>query len=379
MTKSGNDMHKMIAGAQPCFPAEDRAALLADIDAALTEGALAHGRHVAAFEAACAEMAGVRHALAVSSGAAALQLAWEAVDVRGAEVVVPTETFAATATTVLRAGGAPVFADVDPRTLSPSPAMLEAALTPRVKAVALVHMFGLMSPDLPALRALCRDRGLIVVEDAAHAHGGEIDGMKAGGIGALGCFSYYATKILTTGEGGVVTTDDDRLAARVAALRNHGRAPGEAEITSPGGNYRLGEIPALLGVAQQRRLPEFLAHRRRIAAIYRAAFTGARALTPIDPAPYDGHAYWRYAVLPAPGVDREALQRRMADDHGVRLTWMYEPLCHRQPLFAAAARPLPGAESVCGRLINLPTHPGVSETDAARVADGLRRLSEEIG
>lgn len=369
---------EMIAGAQPWFPEEDRAAILQDVAAALASGELAHGRHVRAFEAACADMAGTRCAVAVNSGAAALTLTWEALDLAGAEVVTPTETFAATALSILRAGATPVFADIDPRTLALTPQTISQVLTERTRAVALVHMFGLMSPDIPALRAFCAERGLILVEDAAHAHGAvAADGTRAGGLGRAGCFSYYATKILTTGEGGVVTTDDAALARRIARLRDHGRWPGDPLITAAGGNYRLGEIPAILGVRQHRRLDEIIARRRRLAAVYAETLCGAPGLTAIDPAPRDGHVYWRYAALLADGLDRDGLRDHMAQVHRARVTWMYEPLCHEQPLLAAARRgPTPGAESVRGRLINLPTHPAVSEADARRIAEGVRAWLE---
>lgn len=370
-------MNDMISGAAPFFPPEDRADILAAIEVMLRNGILAHGPYGRAFEAACAEMAGTRHALAVSSGAAALELVWEALDLNGAEVVVPAETFVATAASVVRAGGTPVFADIDPGTLSLTPDSIARRIGPRTRAVALVHMFGLMSPDIPAIRDLCAARGLILIEDAAHAHGATLGGLRAGGLGAAGCFSYYATKVLTTGEGGIITTDDDDLAARLACLRNHGRAGDGQTVVIAGGNYRMGEIPALLGLHQQRRLADMLAHRRRIAAIYREMLAGTPRLALIDPEPRNGHAYWRYAALLDPDVDRDALQAAMAERYWARVTWMYEPLCHRQPVFAGhpdAAIRLPGADSVCGRLINLPTHPGVDEAAARRLAAGLDDL-----
>jgi perosamine synthetase len=245
----------------------------------------------------------------------------------------------------------------------------------------LVHMFGLMSSEIPAIRALCRARGVALIEDAAHAHGASVGGLNAGALGLAGCFSYYATKVLTTGEGGVVTTDDDDFAARVRQIRDHGRRDGAAVYDYPGNNYRLAEIAAILGCVQHRRLPEILSHRRRVAAIYREALDGAPHLTLIDPPPHAGHSYWRYALLLDHSVDRLAVQSMLLERERARVTWMYEPLCHQQPYYSARpehAVQLPVAEGVVGRLINLPTHLGVDEAGARAIASTLRMVVGEL-
>lgn len=363
-------------GAQPFLPEEDRAEILAAISGVLESGILAHGRYVRQFEAAAAEMAGVRHAIAVNSGGTAIELALEALGVEGADVVVPTETFVATANSVVRAGGRPVFADLRLEDLSVSVDSIAAAVTARTKAVIIVQMFGLMSAEIPAIQKFCAERGLALLEDAAHAHGATIGGQRAGALGIAACFSYYATKILTTGEGGVITTDDDDLAERVRTIREHGRITGSTLFGYPGNNYRLAEIPAIIGCVQHRRLPEILAHRRKIAAIYRDVLAGTPDLTLIDPRPHGGHSYWRYVALLDGTIDRNAVQAEM-NDIGARVTWMYEPLCHQQPYYrdrAEYAKALPVAESVVGRLINLPTHTGVDEDGARLIAESLQHI-----
>lgn len=366
-------------GVQPYFTDDDRQEILAEIDAILRSGQLTQGGHLKRFEAAAAAMAGVRHAIAVNSGGTALELALEAFDVGGADVVVPTETFVATANSVMRAGGRPVFADLRLDDLAVSAESIERALTPNTKAVVLVHMFGLMSSQISAIQELCRQRGLALFEDAAHAHGATFDGRPAGSLGLAGCFSYYATKVITTGEGGMITTDDDALAERLRCIRDHGRTAGTALFGYPGNNYRLAEIPAILGWIQHRRLGEIVEHRRRIAAIYRSALHDAPHLRIADPAGHDGHSYWRYAVLLDESVDRDTVQQRLLERVGARITWMYEPLCHQQPLYVGAGQPaLPVAESVVGRLINLPTHSGVDDDGAARIAAELRAVAAEL-
>lgn len=367
---------KNYPGAQPYLPPEDRREILQAIDAVLSNGRLAHGEHVKRFEAAGAEMAGVKHAIAINSGGTSLELALEALELNGADVIVPTETFVATANSVVRAGGRPVFADIRLDDLSLSVDTISAAMTANTKAVVLVQMFGLMSNEIPAIQAFCKTHGLALIEDAAHAHGGTIDGQRAGALGAVGCFSYYATKVLTTGEGGLVTTNSDALAERIRSIRDHGRQGNSALFSYPGNNFRLSEIPAIIGCVQHRRLPEILAHRREIAGVYREALRGANHIQIIDPAPHDGHTYWRYAILLDAGVDRGAVQKLM-EEIGARVTWMYEPLCHQQPYYAT--RPeyrtnAPVAESVVGRLVNLPTHSGIDRDGAVLIAKTFRDI-----
>jgi perosamine synthetase len=370
--------NNVIAGAAPYFPGEDRLALLPLIDEILRSGKLTQGPHLRAFEQCCAEMAGTRHALAVNSGGTALQLVLEALPVAGGEVIVPTQTFVATPNSVVRAGGTPVFVDVSAENLAIDVVSLQRAMTPRTRAVIVVHMFGIMSRQLDEVRRICRDAGVFLIEDAAHAHGATYNGESAGSLGSAACFSYYATKILSVGEGGAVTTNDERLAASVESLRDHGRASTGDVFDRAGNNFRLPEIPALLGTFQHRRLQEIIAHRRAIAGVYRQVFaTMPGVVRVIDPEPRDGHVYWRYPVLLERSVDRRRVQVRMADEARCRVTWMYEPLCHRQPYYARAdaAGRFPVAEDTIARLLNFPTHPGVALEDAVRIADAFGRIA----
>ncbi|CEF48506.1 unnamed protein product [uncultured bacterium] len=368
----------MIAGAAPFFPADDRLALLPLIEEILRSGRLTQGPHLRAFEQCCAGMAGTSHALGVSSGGAALQLVLEALPVAGGEVIVPTQTFVATPNSVARAGATPVFVDVSGENLAIDIVSLRRALTRRTRAVIVVHMFGIMSRQLDEIQRICRDAGVFLIEDAAHAHGATHNGQSAGSLGAAACFSYYATKILAIGEGGAVTTNDERLAAAVASLRDHGRASSGEQFDRAGNNFRLAEIPALLGTFQHHRLQEIIAHRRAIAAIYRRVFaTMPTVVRVIDPEPRDGHVYWRYPVLLERSVDRRRVQIRMAEEARCRVTWMYEPLCHQQPHYAAAnaAGSFPVAEDTIARLLNFPTHSGVALEDAARIAETFGRIA----
>jgi dTDP-4-amino-4,6-dideoxygalactose transaminase len=361
-------------GVQPFFSADDQAEISAGVRDILASGQLAHGHYVQAFEAAGADMAGTKHAIAVNSGGTALELALTALDIAGGEVLVPTNTFVASASSVVRAGGTPVFVDVDVSDLTVSLKSAAQKLTKRTRGLMLVHLFGLMSPRLPEIQRFCREHNLFLLEDAAHAHGAQAGQNRAGSLGIAGCFSYYATKILTCGEGGLITTDDAALADRLRSLRDHGRGRAGSDFTAVSNNFRLAEIPALIGVVQHRGLKENLAHRRAIAAIYREVLGESGDITLLDPEPREGHAYWRYAVLLDERVDRAALQQMMAEKYATRITWMYEPLCHQQPAFAAAGvtdQEMPAAVATLSRLVNLPTHQGIRREDARQIAEGL--------
>lgn len=367
---------RIIPGAAPFFPEVDRRDAGAAINELLALGELTQAQYVRQFEAACAAMAGTRYALATNSGGTALELLLEAVDITDAEVIVPTQTFVATPNSVVRAGGTPVFVDVSAENMAIDVDALRAAFTARTRAVILVHMFGIVGRQISDIQQLCHEKGVLLLEDAAHAHGASYDGRAAGALGIAACFSYYATKILCTGEGGAVTTDDAGIAERVRSLRDHGRSATGDVFERAGNNFRLSEIPALLGVLQHRRLAEIVAHRRGVAGIYREVLGDACGIELIDPEPRDGHVYWRYPLLLDPRVDRAELQSRMASEVGCRITWMYHPLCHQQPYYARQGNQpsLPVAEGMIGRLVNLPTHHEVSLEAAASIAAGLAKL-----
>jgi dTDP-4-amino-4,6-dideoxygalactose transaminase len=327
------------------------------------------------FEKSAAVMAGTKLACGVNSGGTALELVLEALGLNGAEVIVPTDTFVATPNSVIRAGGKPIFADISSENLSITLRSIQSVCSAKTKGVIIVHMFGIMSSEIGAIKEYCRQHNLFLLEDAAHAHGATYAGSPAGSLGTAGCFSYYATKVISTGEGGIITTDDETLAAAVKSLRDHGRAATGGLFDRAGNNFRLAEIPALLGVYQHKRLQQIVEHRRSIAAIYYDLLKDAESLTPIDPLPHDQHAYWRYPVLADKGVNRFQLQDIMADKFQTRITWMYEPLCHQQPFYLDKYEYspiiMPISEDVIGRLVNLPTHMNINFDDAEKIARGL--------
>jgi dTDP-4-amino-4,6-dideoxygalactose transaminase len=359
------------------FSRDDREEILRRIDRSLAEGQVAQGENVEEFERAFAEYTGARHAVAVGSGGAALEVAMRLLDVRGREVLVPTNTFAATATSVVLAGGRVRFVDADPATFGVSLRGLRAAATPETCGVIVVHVGGIITPEMGAIQRWCADRGLWLVEDAAHAHGSRLEGTAAGGFGLAGVYSFFATKVMTSGEGGMLVTADDGLAVRARGLRDYGKPdPWVSFHTEVGTNWRMAEFCAAVGVVQLRRLDEFIASRERIAGLYTDLLRGAAGVTPVLPA---GRSSWyKYIVLLPSGVDRDRVKASMKAK-GVGVSGgVYDTPLHRQPVFKGVRAEFPIADDVCARHVCLPLYAGMTEDEGRYVVESLcAALGEE--
>ena len=362
-----------VPAARLVFTEQDRADILALVDESLQSGSLTLGPHTRSLEEGFAARHDHRFAVAVASGTCALEIVLRGLGLDRGEVIVPTNTFFATAAAVLHAGGVPQFADVDATTMALSVQTVEAALTPETVGVVMVHIAGLISPEIVAVRELCSRRGLFLVEDAAHAHGSSLDGRYAGSFGVAGAFSFYPTKVLTSGEGGMLVTADERLRDEAILYRDQGKAGflGGSHVRL-GYAWRMSEFHAAVGLVHLRRLDEFLAVRRRIAGLYDAAvgkMTGIDALVvPEGCLPN----YYKYIALLDHGVDRSTLRRLLAE-RGVSLSGeVYATPLHHEPVFADAfIRPLPVAEDLCQRHICLPIHSDMTTVEADYVIDAL--------
>jgi perosamine synthetase len=268
------------------------------------------GPYVERFEAAFAAYLGVEHAIAVSNGTVGLHLALHSLGIGpGDEVLVPDITFVATANTVVQTGAQPVFVDVDPETWCMDPEAARKAVTSHTRAIVPVHLFGHPAP-MDALLQLADEYHLEVVEDAAEAHGAEFAGRKVGGLGHAGVFSFYGNKIITTGEGGMVVTDDSGLAARLRYLKDHGMSPQRRYYhTELAFNYRLTNLQAALGLAQLEQIEDFIARKRRIYAQYAQALTGVPGIALNVERPGVRSVFWMVSLVldDSLRLDREAL------------------------------------------------------------------------
>jgi dTDP-4-amino-4,6-dideoxygalactose transaminase len=360
--------------ARAVFSAADRAEILALVDDALKTGTLTLGPRTIELEEAFAARHDAAHAVAVSSGTAALEIALRSLGVEGREVVVPANTFFATAAAVIHAGGTPRFADVAVDTLALSTDTVAAAITDATAGVVLVHIGGLISPEVETIRDLCARRSLFLLEDAAHAHGAGYRGRPAGTFGVAAGFSFYPTKVMTTGEGGMILTNDESVRDEARIFRDQGKAGfvGGAHVRM-GAAWRMSELHAAVGRVHLRRLDEFIGVRRRVAARYDAALGASDRIMPIMAPPECAHSYYKYPALLAPDIDRAALKQRMADEHGVGMSGeVYARPLHAEPVFAGLPRgPLPVAEDVCARQVCLPIHSDMTDAEADIVLDAL--------
>jgi dTDP-4-amino-4,6-dideoxygalactose transaminase len=341
---------------------EEELALVAEV---LASGQLTMGPKVAELEAELARACGVAHCVAVSSGTAALHAAVLALGIGpGDEVLVPAYTFPATANVVRFAGARPVLVDVHPLTFNIDPERAAAAVTRRTRAVLAVHLFGRPAPveDLPELPLL---------EDAAAALGALRRGRPCGSIGELGCFSFHPRKIVATGEGGAVTTDDPELADAVRQLRHHGWDPRDPQdMPVPGLNYRLSDILAAVGIPQVRRLEELLVARERVAAGYAERLAGLPVAIP-SAEPGDRHG-WQAYVIQLDDRDRVLAGLRARGVEAQIGTYAL----HRLGAYRDAGR-FPGADSCWERALALPFHTRLGEGELDRVVEVLDEVVSE--
>ncbi len=330
------------------------------------------GPYVRRFEEAFAAFHGVPHALTVSNGTVALHLALVALGVGpGDEVIVPDLTFAASANVVIHCGATPVLADVTPDTWTLDPADVARKITPRTKAVMPVHLYG-HPCDMDPILALAKKHHLFVVEDNAEALGAEYRGVKTGTMGDVGSFSFFANKVITTGEGGMVICKDTALFQKMQVLRDHGMEKSRRYWhVVPGFNYRLTSMQAAIGLAQMERLEHFLTRRDEIVARYDAALSKVPGIVLPPRAPWARNIHWLYSILVDPtlaGIDRDALAARLGE-LGIETRGFFFPL-HIMPPYASA-EPFPVATDISSRGLSLPTANDIRLEDVDRVCAAI--------
>lgn len=340
-------------------------------------GVIAQGPMVKRFEEAFAEVAGVKHAVAVNNGTTALVAAIQVLDLQpGDEVITSPFTFVATLNAILEAGATARFADIRADDFCIDPDAVAAAIGPRTKVLMPVHLYG-QTADMGKLTPLAAEHGLAVVEDSAQAVGATFDGRPAGSFG-IGCFSLYATKNITTAEGGMVTTDDDALADKLRVLRNQGmRARYQYEMA--GHNYRMTDLHAALGIPQLEKLSTVTAARAKNAAALSEGLAGVPGLTTPAVLPGRSHVWHQYTVLVGEdaAVDRDELSAKLTElgvGSGIyypKVVFDYD--CYREHPGVAAAD-VPVASKVAAQALSLPVHPALSEADVATIVASVRKV-----
>jgi perosamine synthetase len=366
---------KKVAAAKPRFPPEDIAAIQAAIGEVLASGRLILGPRTEQFEEAFRAYAGAEHAVAVSTGTAALQIAFRHHRIAGREVILPTNNFIGVVGAVIAEGGIPALVDMDPGSFCMDADAALSAIGPRTAGIVAVHIAGRIDPAIDRLRAECERRGIFLIEDAAHAHGASLAGRKAGVLAPTACFSFYPTKVVTTGTGGMITTNDAALAKLARSLRHHGvGAGGLDDVVRFGNDWCLGEINAVLGAFQLRRLDENVAHRNAMVERYRKLLGACDWLSIPSHPPEVRHAYYKFPVLLHAGMDRDRFRKMLWTDHMIENGGIYDPPCHLQPVmrergFGPGA--FPKAEMTLARQLCPPIHSQLTPAEVDRVAAAM--------
>lgn len=369
--------------AKPYFPKEDIEEIVRNVRSIFESGMVMQGEWVARFEEEFAKAVGVRFARAVNSGTSALEAILDYYDPRGKEVLVPVNTFLATANAVVHVGGKPIFVDIDAATLLVDVDKLISSINEKTAGIILVHLDGYIVPRIEELRALCASKKIFLIEDAAHAAGARTSLGAAGGLSDAGAFSMLATKVMTSGgEGGMVTTNDEALAARVTSLRFHGEDSKRGIQDRIGHSWRMTEMQAIVGCTQTRRLAEIVEKRMAVANMYDQGFAGQKNITIFPTRAGDKNGYYKYPLRLADSLDRIAVQKRLDEEFGIKTGTSYWPPCHLQPAyrkeFGYKEGDFPVAEHVLNQTISLPMYCDLTQKQAQRVIESVIKVCTEI-
>ncbi len=357
------------------FPEEDKEWVASKIKEMLSTGILTLGALGKEFEKEFAAFVGTQYAVAVNSGTSSIEIPLRILDVAGKDVLVPTNTFFATAAAVVHAGANPVFVDMNPETFAVSPELLEKRLTPRTAGVVLVHIAGLVSYQTKEIADWCKKKGLWLFEDAAHAHGSTLNGQHAGTFGIAGSFSFYPTKVMTSGEGGMIVTNDKRIFEEAQLYRDQGKT---SFLTNTHGkmgyNWRLSEPHAAIGLVQIRRLKEILKKREAIGNFYNTELSQCEFGQILKVPQGSTSNYYKYIFIPNKLNDRSSFKKSFKEKTGVSLTGeVYEMPLHKQPVFQPWAKGnFPAADDLCARHICLPIFPAMTMEEAKHVMASLK-------
>ena len=363
-----------IPGLRVHFSAAERQQVVERISTLLETGMISQGKQIEELEEQFAAYVHSRFAIAVNSGSGAIEVPMRALQVAGKEVLVPTNTFLATAASVILAGGKVRLVDTDPDTFSVSLETLQKRVTPQTAGVIIVHIGGIVTPEIEQIRRWCDQEGYWLFEDSAHAHGSFWNNRGAGTFGIAGSYSFFATKVMTSGEGGIIVTDDEELAQKCRLYRNHGKPePWVSFHTHLSSNYRMSDITAAIAIVQLAHLEEKVQQRAQIAQRYtellQSELPTFKAVLPVGPS-----SWYKYIVLLPPQFERAQI-KQYAKERGVSLAGeVYELPLHQQPALAPYIdkAEFPYAEYLCRQHICLPIYPGLTDGQVQRVVQVLR-------
>ena len=375
-------MKKKINIADPFFSKEDKKIIHDEIDIILDKK-LSMGDNVKKFEVEFSKKIESKHAIAMNSCTATLEAALTYFNVKDREVIIPAQTFIATGMSVHHSGAIPVYAEINKNDLCLNIENVKSKVNKNTAGVIIVHMAGYMSSDIFELKEYCDNNNLFLIEDAAHTPGAEINSIKAGNVGHVGCFSFYPTKILTAGEGGMLTTNDDDIARYARSYQNRGvDLNSEVEIFKiPSRNVRLPEFSALLGRIQLKHLDKFLERRRLIAQIYQKKLSNLKDLILVLPSNLKQSACWKIPILLSNNISRNDVLKELRA-LGIYADTAYNPPLHLQPvmveLYKNKRNMLPISEELLGRHICLPSHQNMTLDDADYICENLIKIIKDL-
>jgi perosamine synthetase len=365
---------KRVLSASPFFDEESIDGILKDIKSTLKSGMLSDGTHLQDLEREFAKYTSVKNAIAVSSGTAALEILLRLQNAPGKEVIVPTNTFVATPTAVILTGGHPVFADIREDTLCLDLDDVKRKVTSKTAGIIVVHIAGLICPQMKELLKFCRDNSLFLLEDAAHAHGAMIDGQMAGSLCDGGAFSFYPTKVMTTGQGGIITTNDTQLAGYARRMRDHGLDSKRIMIML-GDNWCMSEVTAIIGKYQLAKLEDFVRKRNEIAEYYQNALKEISGVSLFRVPINIRHSYYKYPLRLSDDIDRDKVAWILKAEFGIDTGSIYYPPCHLHPWYkknlCTKEGDFPVSEKVLKKVLCLPMHLGITPEITHYVVEAL--------
>ena len=345
--------------AKPYFSPQMKGGILKDISGILDSGMLTQGKYVAKFEDKFKKEINTKHAVATSSCTSALEIAIKSLGLKNTNILVTTNTWMSCANVILLTGNRPVFVDINPDTLNMCTVDLINKLD-NISAILWVHMAGLISPDFFKVKNICDKKNIRIIEDCAHAHGATIKGKMAGSLGDVGCFSFYPTKIMATGEGGMITTNNTDIAIKADIYRNHGTTRNPQEI---------------LGLYQLEHLQSFVISRNYIADLYRKYLKDTPGINLLPK--YKGHSYWNFFILLEKKINRDKFAKILLHEFGIQTANAYAPAIHQQEIFKPYLNKtkLPIADDILTRHISLPMYTTLKEQDIHYITNCIKDAS----
>jgi perosamine synthetase len=375
-------MPNLIRSSKPVFPKEDLNPILQDIAKVLEEGQFRNGKKVKEFEELVGKYVGVSGAVAFDSDSSAYETALHYFDVTGGEVVVCTNSFVSVPNSVVAVGGRVVFADIRADTLSMDPESLRRNLSPKTRGVIVTHISGFPNPDIEEIKSICKENDLFLIEDATHAIGATVNGKKAGSFGDAAVFAFTPTKVITTGEGGMLVSDNAELCEFAKRFSFYGSGGGKTNFFDLGRHMVLPEVSAVLGIYQLQRLDEFIDRRNVIAQKYNSALANSESFSTVKcPAGYRS-SYYKYPLILEGKIDKTKFTRMLLEDFGVETGNIFYPPCHLQTVYkklgAVSYGSLSTSERVLSRTITLPMHVGLTDEDVTYVLDKVALLAGKL-